>query len=50
MNINIPIETHNSFKAAAALRGEDMTTVLLRAIEDYVEKYQPAPAKKGRHK
>lgn len=50
VNINIPIQTHNSFKAAAALRGEDMTTVLLRAIEEYVEKYQAGTARKGRSK
>jgi hypothetical protein len=48
VNINIPIQTHNSFKAAVALRGEDMTTVLLRFIEDYVEKHQAATTKKGR--
>ena len=48
MNINIPIQTHNSFKAVTAARGENMTDVLLKFIEDYVEKHQPAPAKKGR--
>ncbi len=50
MNINIPIETHNSFKAAAALKGEDMTTVLLRFIEDYVQKSQTGTTRKGRRK
>ena len=48
VNINIPIQTHNSFKAVTAARGDNMTDVLLKFIEDYVEKYQPAPAKKGR--
>lgn len=48
MNINIPIQIHNSFKAVTAGRGENMTDVLLKFIEDYVEKYQSAPAKKGR--
>ena len=48
MNINIPIELHNSFKAAAAARGENMTDVLLKRIEEYVEKYGPTPARKGR--
>jgi hypothetical protein len=50
VNINIPIETHNSFKAAAALKGEDMTTVLLRFIEDYVQKSQTGTTRKGRRK
>lgn len=48
MNINIPVQLHNNFKAAAALQGEDMTTALLRFIEDYVKEHQSAPARKGR--
>ena len=48
MNVNVPIELHNSFKAATASRGENMTDVLLEFIENYVEKHSPAPAKKGR--
>ena len=49
VNINVPIELHNSFKAASAARGENMTDVLLKRIEEYVEKYGPAaPARKGR--
>jgi uncharacterized protein (DUF1778 family) len=48
VNINIPIEQHNSFKAATAARGENMTDVLLKSIKEYVEKYGTAPAKKGR--
>jgi hypothetical protein len=50
VNINIPVQLHNNFKAAAALQGEDMTTALLRFIEDYVEKHEAAQAKKGRRK
>lgn len=50
MNINIPIQLHNGFKAAAALQGEDMTTALLRFIEDYVKKHEDAQAKKERRK
>jgi uncharacterized protein (DUF1778 family) len=48
VNINIPVELHNLFKAAAASRGENMTDVLLKRIEEYVEKYATAPARKGR--
>lgn len=47
VNVNIPIELHNSFKAATAAKGENMTDVLLKFIESYVEKYS-APAGKGR--
>jgi hypothetical protein len=48
VNINIPVELHNSFKAAAAARGENMTDVLLKDIEEYVRKYGTVPARKGR--
>jgi uncharacterized protein (DUF1778 family) len=48
VNINIPVELHNAFKAASAARGQNMTDVLLKRIEEYVEKYGTAPAKKGR--
>ena len=39
MNINIDLELHNAFKAATAARGENMTDVLLKFIEDYVARY-----------
>jgi hypothetical protein len=47
LNINIPISIHNSFKAATAARGENMTDILLEYIRDYVQKYE-ASQKKGR--
>ena len=51
VNINIPIELHNSFKAATAAQGENMTDVLLQKIEEYVKKYGMASlARKGRRK
>ena len=50
MNLNVPIELHNSFKAATASRGEAMTDVLLKFIESYVAKRESAPAGKGRRK
>jgi hypothetical protein len=48
MNINVEVSLHDSFKAATAARGENMTDVLLRFIEDYISKNGLAPKKKGR--
>jgi len=48
MNLNVPVDTHNAFKAATAARGENMTDVLLQFIEQYVDKNTPKP--KGRRK
>ena len=47
MNMLVPRELHDAFKAAAAARGERMTDVLLKHIEEYVKKYGVQP-KKGR--
>ena len=46
MNINIGASLHDAFKSATAARGENMTDVLLRFIDDYVNKNSPAPKKK----
>jgi hypothetical protein len=40
LNININLELHNAFKAATAARGENMTDVLLKLIEEYVARYR----------
>lgn len=48
MNLNVPVELHNSFKAATAARGENMTNELLKFIEAYIAKNAPKP--KGRRK
>ena len=49
VNINIPTELHNSFKASTAAQGLEMTVVLLAFIQGYVAKHGPiAPQKKGR--
>ena len=48
VNINIPTELHNSFKAATAAQGLEMTVVLLEFIENYVAKNGPVTGKKGR--
>lgn len=46
MNLNVPVDLHNSFKAATALQGSNMTDVLMKFIEDYVAKN----SSKGRRK
>ena len=48
VNINIPTELHNSFKAATAAQGLEMTIVLMQFIESYVAKYGVAPKRKSR--
>jgi hypothetical protein len=47
MNMNVPKELHDRFKAATAVRGENMTDVLLAYIAQYIDKYGVLP-KKGR--
>ena len=46
MNLNVPVELHNSFKAATAAQGLNMTDVLMEFIKNYVDKKSP----KGRRK
>lgn len=46
MNLNVPIELHNSFKATTAAKGLNMTDVLMEFIQNYVTKHSPKP--KGR--
>jgi hypothetical protein len=48
VNINIPTTLHNSFKAATAAQGLEMTVVLLEFIENYVAKSGYAPKPKSR--
>ena len=48
MNLNVPVELHNAFKAATAARGQNMTDELLEFIKSYIAKYSPKP--KRRHK
>ena len=45
MNLNVPIELHNSFKATTAAQGLNMTDVLMEFIKDYLKK-----SPKGRRK
>jgi hypothetical protein len=48
MNLNVPIDLHNSFKAIVSARGQKMTDILLDFIQSYVAKYSQEP--KGRRK
>jgi len=49
MNLNVPVELHNAFKATTASRGQNMTDVLLEFIQSYVDKLSPStPKPKGR--
>ncbi len=48
MNLNVPLELHNSFKSITASQGKNMTDVLLEFIQNYVEKNSSKP--KGRRK
>jgi ParG len=47
MNMNLPKQLHDQFKATTAARGERMTDVLLEYIAQYVKQYGLQP-KKGR--
>jgi ParG protein len=49
MNVNIPLELHNSFKSITAAEGLNMTDVLVEFIREYVGKYSPKQ-QKGRRK
>ena len=47
MNMNVPKELHDRFKAATAAQGKQMTDVLLAYIEQYVTRYEEQQLKKG---
>jgi hypothetical protein len=49
MNLNVPVELHNTFKSTTAARGQNMTDVLLEFIRDYVLR-NSSPKPKGRRK
>ena len=48
MNLNVPLELHNSFKSVTAAQGQNMTDILMEFIKSYVEKHSSKP--KGRRK
>ena len=45
MNLNVPVELHNSFKAVTAAEGKNMTDILLEFIQSYVDKHAPKQSK-----
>ena len=49
MNVNIPLELHNSFKSITAAQGLNMTDVLIQFIHEYVDT-NATPKPKGRRK
>ena len=49
MNLNVPVELHNSFKSVTAAQGQRMSDVLLDFIKDYIEK-SASSKPKGRRK
>lgn len=49
MNLNVPVELHNNFKAVTAAQGQNMTDVLLEFIQNYVDK-NASKQPKGRSK
>jgi hypothetical protein len=48
MNLNVPIELHDSFKASTAAQSKNMTDVLIEFVQQYVTNNGVQPAKKGR--
>ena len=48
MNLNVPLELHNTFKSVTAAQGQNMTDVLLEFIQNYVTKNSPRKPKERR--
>jgi hypothetical protein len=48
MNLNVPIDLHNSFKSTTAAEGQNMTDVLIEFIQQYVDRHSHKP--RGRRK
>ena len=46
MNLNVPVELHNAFKAATAARGQNITDELLKFIRSYVDKHSSKPKRR----
>jgi hypothetical protein len=44
MNLNVPADLHDRFKAATASQGTTMTKVLMKHIDEYVSKHGVTPA------
>jgi hypothetical protein len=48
MNLNVPLDLHNTFKSLTAAQGQNMTDVLIQYIQEYVDDHSVKP--KGRRK
>ena len=48
MNLNVPLELHNAFKAATAAQGVNMTDTLMGFIYQYVAEHAETKKPKGR--
>lgn len=47
LNMHVPRDLHDAFKAATAAQGRQMTDVLLDFIHKYVEQHQPDRSGRG---
>ncbi|MGO9442702.1 MAG: plasmid partition protein ParG [Terriglobales bacterium] len=47
LNMHVPRDLHDAFKAATAAEGQQMTDVLLDYIRRYVEQHQPTKWRRG---
>ena len=50
LNMNVPRDLHDAFKAATAAEGKQMTDVLMDFIRKYVEQRQPERLRRGGRK
>ena len=48
MNLNVPLDLHNSFKSITAAEGKNMTDVLLEFIQQYVSEHSSTKTKRRR--
>jgi hypothetical protein len=47
LNMNVPRNLHDAFKAATAAEGKQMTDVLMEFIRDYVERRPAGQQRRG---
>ena len=47
LNMNVPRDLHDAFKAASAAEGKQMADVLMDFIRKYVEQHQPERPRRG---
>lgn len=50
LNMNVPRDLHDAFKAATAAEGKQMTDVLMDFIRKYVEQRRPEQRRGGTRK